>query len=76
MIERIDNERNSIAIENFTWPGVDLLQQKSVGRIRGVAIGIASLILSSSYTTKANHHHPHHHRSQHYYHHHHHRRQH
>ena len=33
MIERIDNEHNSIAIENFTWPGVDLLQQKSVGEL-------------------------------------------
>ena len=46
MIGRIDNESNSIATENFSWPGVDFLQQKFVGRIRSVAIGIASLILS------------------------------
>ena len=25
-IGRIDNEGNSIAIENFSWPGVDFLQ--------------------------------------------------
>ena len=68
MTGRIDNESNSIAVENFSWPGVDFLQQKFVGRIRSVAISIASLILSSSYTTKAHHHHPHHYSRHHYYH--------
>ena len=46
MTGRIDNESNSIAIENFSWPDVEFLQQKFVGRIRSVAISIASLILS------------------------------
>ena len=69
-IERIDNERNSIAIENFSWPGVHFSQQKFVGRMRSVAIGIASLILSWSYTTKAHPHHPHNYPCHHYYHHH------
>ena len=46
VIRRIDNEGYSIAIENFSWPGVDFLQQKFVGRIRNVAISIASLIVS------------------------------
>ena len=46
MTGRIDKESNSIAIENFSWPDVDFLQQKFVGRIRNVAISIASLILS------------------------------
>ena len=72
-IERIDNERNSIAIKNSSWPGVDFSQQKFVGRMRSVAIGIASLILSWSYTTKAHPHHPHNYPCHHYYHHHHHR---
>ena len=76
MIGRIDNESNSIATENFSWPGVDFLQQKFVGRIRSVAIGIASLILSWTYPTKAHHHHLHHYSRHHYYHHHHHRRHH
>ena len=73
MTGRIDNESNSIAIENFSWPDVEFLQQKFVGRIRSVAISIASLILSWTYPTKAHHHHPHHYSRHHYYHHHHHR---
>ena len=67
-IGRIDNESISIAIENFSRPDVDFLQQNFVGRIRSVSISIASLILSWSYTTKAHHHHLHHYRLHHYYH--------
>ena len=75
-IGRIDNENISIAIENFSRPDVDFLQQNFVGRIRNVAISIASLILSWTYPTKAHHHHLHHYHRHHYYHHHHHRRHH
>ena len=76
MTGRIDNESNSIAIENFSWPDVEFLQQKFVGPIRSEAISIASLILSWTYPTKAHHHHLHHYHRHHYYHHHHHRRHH